>query len=76
MEWPSGDQRGENIPTDPGSVVTWLPSSSRMQITLFGSSPASLLVEKTIFRPSGDQFAISLRSDFSWEKQPWSAALG
>jgi hypothetical protein len=57
MEWPSGDQRGENIPTDPGRVVTWLLSSSRMQMTLFGSSPASLLVEKTIFRPSGDQFA-------------------
>src|SRR5580698_9157303 len=57
MERPSGDQCGENMPTDPGSVVMWLPSSSRMQITLFGSSPASLLVEKTIFRPWGDQFA-------------------
>jgi hypothetical protein len=44
MAWPSGDHRGEYIPTDPGRVVTRLLSSSRMQMTLFGSSPASLLV--------------------------------
>src|SRR6202042_3812446 len=55
IERPSGDQRGENMPTDPGTVETFLLSRSTMLMTLFGSAPPPGLVEKTTLRPSGDQ---------------------
>jgi hypothetical protein len=41
IERPSGDQRGENKPSDPGTMETCLLSRSRMLMTLFASAPPS-----------------------------------
>jgi hypothetical protein len=54
IDRPSGDQRGENMPSDPGIVVTWRLARSRMRRTLFWFWFQPL--QNTILRPSGDQF--------------------
>src|SRR5271163_5177228 len=54
MERPSGDQRGDHVPVDPATTVTWRLSRSRIR-----RSPALASLDgaesKTIFFPSGDQ---------------------
>ena len=49
---PSGDQRGANKPADPGTVVTWWLSRSRMRIGIFENEAVEL---KTIWCPCGDK---------------------
>src|ERR1700678_1946977 len=54
MKRPSGDQRGDHVPADPGTTVTCRLSRSRSR-----RSPVSAFLadaeSKTIFFPSGDQ---------------------
>src|SRR5580704_4054236 len=52
---PSGDQRGEVMPSEPGSGATLLLARSRTLTVLFGFPRPSGPVAKTIFCPSGDQ---------------------
>ena len=58
MKRPSGDQRGEKRPTDPGTVVTFLLGMSSRYTALFGFHPPG--ESKTICFPSLDQSASSL----------------
>src|SRR5579862_162264 len=63
MERPSGDQCGENMPTDWGSVVTWLPSSSNADYALWIVARLSTRRKDnlpSVWRP----VRISLRSSF------------
>src|SRR4051812_724324 len=54
MYRPSGDQRGEYMPSDPATTASWWVARSRMRTLPFRwKGPA---VVKTILLPSGDQF--------------------
>jgi len=54
MYRPSGDQRGEKRPCDPGSIEAWRLLGSNNQID--ESALPRLPELKTILPPSGDQF--------------------
>src|ERR1035437_4343152 len=57
MYRPSGDQRGDQRPCDPGTSMIWPLERSRMRMIRFEGAMAVSFEVKTIFRPSGDQLA-------------------
>src|SRR6266702_2309393 len=63
MKRPLGDHRGDHMPSDPGSVVTWWLTRSRTRKTEL-KAPIAFSVEKTILCPSEDQLG-SLCPPFS-----------
>src|SRR5258708_24584996 len=65
IDRPSGDQRGEAIPRDPGRTVIFLVARSSTLTTLPASLPASGLVEKAILSPSGDHVGSVWRCGYS-----------
>src|ERR1017187_1073276 len=67
MYRPSGDQRGDQRPCDPGTSVIWPLERSRMRMIRFEGAMAVSFEVKTILRPSGDQLASN------WPK--WGSCL-